>query len=278
VGLINVDSKIPNLALMKLSSFHKKRGDNVYLVDISHVDFDRIYASNVFVGGSGYDLKAKLPDEIEHVMPDYDLFNKDYSIGFTSRGCIRNCKFCIVREKEGYIKEHSPLKEFVDNRHQKIIIMDGNFLASDTWKKKLIDIQNKKWKVCFDQGLDLRLITDENAELLSKVKYYDLKFRRRRLYFAWDNVKDEKQILKGLDVVLKYIPPHHVMVYVLVGFDTTLDQDLYRLNKLIELDVKPFVMIYNNKQDKMLHHLSRWINKRYYELVSWDQYCERKLK
>jgi len=211
-------------------------------------------------------------------MPDYDLFKSDYSIGFTTRGCIRDCKFCIVRQKEGKLKEHSPLKEFVDNRHQKVIIMDGNFFASDHWKKKLLEIKNKKWKVSFNQGLDLRLIDNERAKLLSGVKYYDLKFRRRRLYFAWDNLKDEEQILKGLDIILKYIPNHHVMVYVLVGFDTSLDQDLYRLNKLIDLDVKPFVMIFNNKQDRILHDLSRWINKRYYEIVSWDQYQNRTTK
>jgi len=277
IALINVDSKIPNLALMKLSSFHKKRGDKVFLIDISHIDFDRIYASNVFVGGSGYNLEAKLPNEIEHIMPDYDLFKKDFSIGFTSRGCIRNCKFCIVRQKEGSIKEHSPLKEFVDNRFNRVIIMDSNFLASPNYKNKLIEIKNKKWKVCFNQGLDLRLINDENVKLISQVKYYDLKFRKRRLYFAWDNVKDEKEILDGLNILLKYIPKHHIMVYVLVGFDTNLNQDLHRLNKLIDLGVKPFVMIYNNKQDKILRHLSRWINKRYYELVTWDQYKDRKL-
>lgn len=272
IALINVDSKIPNLALMKLSSFHKKRGDQVYLIDISHINFDRIYASNVFVGGSGYDLKSKLPKEIEHIMPDYDLFNSDLSIGFTSRGCIRNCKFCIVREKEGFIKEHSPMNEFVDNRFQKIIIMDGNFLASKNWKNKLLEINNKKWKVSFNQGLDLRLINDENAKLLSEVKYYDLKFRKRRLYFAWDNIKDEKIIMDGLEIIFKYIPKSHIIVYVLIGFDTNINQDLYRLYKLIDLDVKPFVMIYNNKKNKLLRSLARWINKRYYKVVSWEKY------
>jgi len=103
VGLVRVDGKMPNLALMKLSSWHKKRGDEVFLVDLAGLNLDRVYASQVFVGGPGYDLKSVLPDEIEHMKPDYDLFKTDYSIGFTSRGCVRDCKFCIVREKEGSI-------------------------------------------------------------------------------------------------------------------------------------------------------------------------------
>lgn len=276
VALIKIDGKNPNLALMKLSSFHKKRGDDVSVIDLSHMNFDRIYASTVFVGGSGYDLKAKLPDEIEHIMPDYDLFNTDYNIGFTSRGCIRNCNFCLVRAKEGYIKEHSALKEFVDDRFNKVIIMDGNFLASPKWKEKLQEMIDKKLKVNFSQGLDLRLINDEVMEMLSKVKYYTWKFDRRSLHFAWDNIKDEKVILKGLETVLKYIPPLHVMVYVLVGFDSTLDQDLYRLNKLIGFHVKPFVMVYNNKRDPVLRHMARWINKNFYEVCTWKEYCKKK--
>ena len=277
VGLIRVDGKFPNLALMKLSSWHKKRGDDVVLIDFSDMDLDRIYASNVFIGGPGYDLKAKLPDEIEHCKPDYDLFATDFSIGFTSRGCIRNCKFCIVRAKEGHIREHADLEEFVDDRYEKVILMDNSFLASPKWKEKLQKIIDKKWKVNFSQGLDLRLVNDENAQVLSKVKSYDWRFKKRRLHFAWDSMKDEKKIIEGLDIILKYIPPHQIMVYVLIGFDTTLEQDLYRINKLIKIGVKPFVMRYNNKRDPILRHLSRWINQRFYEVCSWDEYLAKKM-
>lgn len=142
--------------------------------------------------------------------------------------------------------------------------------------KEMQEIIDKKLKVNFNQGLDLRLINDEKVQLQSKVKYYTWKFDRRSLHFAWDNIKDEKVILKGLETVLKYIPRLHVMVYVLVGFDSTLDQDLYRLNKLIELHVKPFVMVYNNKRDPILRHLARWINKNFYEVCTWREYCKKK--
>ena len=272
-----MDGKLANLALMKISSWHKKQGDDVVLVDLSGMEFDRIYASQVFAGGSGYDLEAKLPDEIEHCKPDYDLFNADYSMGFTSRGCVRNCKFCIVRRKEGKLQEHSPFKEFVDNRFQKIILMDNNFLASPKANENLHTIINKKWKVNFNQGLDLRLINDENAEILSRVKYYNWTFSRRLIHFAWDSMKDEDDIMVGLQTLLNYIPSHHIMVYVLVGFDTGLVQDLYRIKTLADLKVKPFVMIYNNKRDPKLRHLSRWVNKRYYEVVTWEEYLKKKI-
>ena len=277
IAVIRVDGKFPNLALMKLSSFHKKRGDDVVLIDLSDMEFDRIYASQVFAGGSWYDLGAKLPDKIEHCKPDYDLFNTDYSMGFTSRGCVRNCKFCIVRRKEGKLQEHSPFKEFVDDRFQKIILMDNNFLASPKSKEKLQKIIDKKWKVNFNQGLDIRLINDENAELLSRIKYYNWTFTRKLIHFAWDGMKDEKEILAGLRTLLKYIPPHHIIVYVLVGFNTTLVQDRYRIKTLADLKVKPFVMIYNSGKDPTLRHLSRWVNKRYYEFVSWDEYLGKKV-
>lgn len=276
VGLIRVDGKFPNLALLKLSSFHKRRGDDVVLIDLSSFDFDRIYASQVFAGGSGFDLGAKLPDEIEHCKPDYDLFNTDYSMGFTSRGCIRDCKFCIVRTKEGYLKEHAPLSEFVDDRFNKIILLDNNFLGSKKCKEKLKELISKEYKVNFNQGLDLRLINDENAKLLSKVKYYDWKFKHRRLHFAWDTVKENKKILDGLEIILRYIPADHIMVYVLVGYKTTLTQDLYRINTLIQLKVKPFVQLYNDTRDPTLRHLSRWINKRFYKVCTWDEYLKRK--
>lgn len=270
IGLIQVDGKWANLALMKLSAFHKKRGDDVTLIDLSSHNFDRVYASKVFVGGSGVDLKSELPEEIELQVPDYDLFKTDYSIGFTSRGCIRDCGFCIVREKEGWIHE----MPFDWIQSPKVILLDNNFLASPKWKEKLQFFIRQKLKVCFSQGLDIRLINEENAKLLSQVKYYDNSFRKRRLYFAFDSPKLEKIVRKNVEILLKAgIKNYHLLFYELVGYNTTEEEDYHRFEVLRDLGALPFIMVYNNRKDNQkLRDFARWVNKRYYKVVPFEKY------
>ena len=301
VLLIDVDrGNFPNLALMKISRFHKLRGDKVGF-NIS--DPDRVYISVVFtknrnkalsaariyklcgkeilIGGSGYNYNIKLPDEIEYLMPDYELYNIDYGMGFTSRGCIRKCPFCIVPKKEGYIRHHQYVWEFLPNDFNKVVLLDNNFLASPTFKENIEYLIDNQIKVNFNQGLDLRLVNEENARLIAECKYYDFHFKRRSIYVAWDWVKLERVVFRGLNLLIDAgIKPHHIMVYVLTGFNTTFEEDLYRVTKLIKFGVKPYVMIYNrddpqNKYDPRLKHLQRWINRFYYQFVSWEDYSER---
>jgi len=272
VGLIQVDGKMPNLALMKLSAWHKKRGDEVVLVDMSHEQFDRIYASKIFVGGSGVDLKSELPEDIELEFPDYDLFkmSKGERIGFTSRGCFRSCEFCIVIPKEGKLRD-TPF-EWV-NGADKVILLDNTFLASSKWREKLEYFIRHKTKVCFTQGLDIRLVNAENAKLLAKTMYYDRKFLRRRLYFAFDDPKIVSEVGKGIEMLNNVgIPPHHCMFYVLVGFNTTLEEDLTRIQFLKERSCLPYIMLYNDKEDKVLRRLRRWVNRRYYMVIPWGEF------
>ena len=126
VGLIQIDGKLPNLALMKLARFHKNKGDNITILDLSTHKFDRLYGSKIFMGGSGYDIKSILPEGIEAQIPDYKSFKTDYSIGFTTRGCIRDCGFCIIKEKEGEFRD----VDFSWIKHSKVLLLDNNFLAS----------------------------------------------------------------------------------------------------------------------------------------------------
>ena len=269
IGLIQIDGKMPNLALMKLAKWHKEKGDEITYLDISTHKFDRIYGSKIFMGGSGYDLKQELPKEIELQIPDYEKFNLDFSFGFTSRGCIRDCGFCIVRQKEGMFRDVD--MDWV--KGDKILLIDNNFLASPKWKEKLQYFIDNNMKVSFNQGLDIRLMTKEKAEMLAKVKYYDLKFNQRRLYFAWDYMEYEGDVIRGIKLLLDAgIKPYHLMFYVLVGFNTSFEQDMYRFKKLNEYGAKPFIMLYNSSKDKKLRDFSRWCNKRYYKIVPFEKY------
>ena len=270
IGLIQIDGKMPNLALMKLSQFHKEQGDEVVFIDLSSLGVDSWYGSKIFMGGSGYALKPKLPEDIEILTPDYEQFNLDHSIGFTSRGCVRDCGFCIVKEKEGGICEvdyKSALK------HTKFIVMDNNFLASHGWKPKLEFFIANKIKVNFNQGLDIRLITDESAHLLSQVLCYDKNFKKRRLYFAFDHPSLEPIFKHNLELLLKYMKPYLIMVYMLVGFNTSFEEDMHRFELINSYKCDPYVMIYNNsKKDKNIRNFARWVNKRMYRHLEFKDY------
>jgi len=301
VLLVDADSKYPNLPLMKISRRHKAVGDSVFLKrDLKNIfpldclNPDKIYLSCIFdwnskrvrdfikkvnsrcvveFGGSGLDLIKSLDEETEHLMPDYDLYGIDYSIGFTSRGCIRSCPFCIVPRKEGKIRDHAPISEFLDPSHKKLLLYDNNFLASPKWHENLKEIINRKLKVSFNQGLDIRLIDRENAEMLSKAHLTDDQFRRKRIYYSWDFPQIENQVLKGIRTLKNAgFNGNSQMCYVLIGFNTSYEEDLHRINTLIKEGVKPFVMVYNYRKDSYYPHLSRWINRRYYKVFPWHKF------
>ena len=297
--LIDIDriaskqNTLPNLPLMKLSRYHKKLGDKICLNKCD--DPDILYISCVFtwhrayafqvkkmyeslgvkveVGGSGVDIKKELPYEVEHFKPDYNLYKIDYSMGFTSRGCIRRCPWCIVPKKEGYIKDHAPLEEFLDPRFDKLILLDNNFLASPNWEKNLREIIARRLKVNFNQGLDIRLIDRYNAKLLYKTRFYNHNFNHRQLHFAWDLPQIEDQVMKGIKILFDVgFKPWNLMFYVLVGYNTSFEEDMYRVKKLIQLRIDPFVMIYRDFSGKpqrinpILKHFARWVNKRIYKV------------
>lgn len=276
IGLFDIDSKYHNLALMKLSAHHKQKGDETELYKPIFMEtYDRVYVSKIFtkfnisecyipkdyyrIGGSGFDLKLKLPEEIEHIMPDYSLYDLDYSLGFTTRGCIRNCEFCIVRKKEGVIKEHAEVEEFLNPRSNIIVLLDNNFLALSSHIKKLRKYIDKGWTIDFNQGLDIRLVNEENAELLAKMKHY------KRIHFAWDLMSYEKKVKEGLRILFKTgIKPYRIMIFVLCGFNTTFEEDFYRFNELLDLGVDSFIMTYGDV-DRRSKEFARWVNRRLYK-------------
>ena len=283
VGLFDIDSKYHNLALMKISAWHKSFGDQTELYSpLMKKTYDRVYVSKIFskrnieegyipensiIGGSGYNLKAVLPYDIEHSMPDYSLYNLNYSLGFTTRGCIRNCKFCIVPEKEGKIREHAEVEEFLNPKSNIVVLLDNNFLALPSHIEKLQKYIKKGWRMDFNQGIDIRLINKENAELLAKVKH------RKQIHFAWDQMNYEKQVKEGLKILFRTgISPRKIMVFILCNYDTTLKEDIYRYGELHNLNVTPYVMIYG-KGNKEIKKFARYVNRRWIsKSCSWSEY------
>ena len=287
VGLIDVDShNFPNLPLMKLSAWHKRRGDTVEWYDSLTACYDppnRVYMGKVFTftpdfphpvnadrvikGGTGYhypDGGIPLPQMIEHIYPDYGLYpeiTKDTAYGFLTRGCPRGCGFCLVGEKEGRCSEKvADLREFW--KGQKIIkLLDPNMFACRDWEclsQQLID--SRSW-IDFTQGCDIRLMTKEKIAYIKQMKI-------KQIHFAWDQYDDKDKILQKFYLFKEQTGWDHrkMTVYVLCGYDTDLEQDLERIYTLRDIGYSPYVMIYDKykrKRKDPLIRMQRWVNSRY---------------
>lgn len=283
IGLIDVDGyHWPNLCLMKLSAYHKARGDTVEwhdgrkrydLVYMSRVFTDSyskdytgtIHADHVIKGGTGYGLSNCLPEEVEHSFPDYSLYPqfKGTAYGFLSRGCPRGCGFCIVGEKEGHRSTAvADLSEFW-NGEKEIKLLDANLLACTDWEKLLFQLIESGALVDFTQGLDVRLITPEKAELLNRVK-------TKMLHFAWDNPEEDLAGYFKRFIELTNVKDYRKRrVYVLTNYGSSHEQDLYRIYTLREMGYDPFVMVYEkDTAPDITRKLQRWVNnKRFFHAV-----------
>ena len=294
IGLIDVDShNYPNLPLMKLSAWHKARGDSVeWYSPITSGHCDIVYMSKVFSfspdyefcidadkvikGGSGYAIRladgkevydksadVDLPNEIEHIYPDYSLYpeiTKDTAYGFLTRGCPRGCDFCHVADKEGKCSvKVADLSEFW--RGQKnIVLCDPNLLACSDWKDLLQQLIDSNAYIDINQGLDIRLMTDEKAEMIRKLKV-------KAVHFAWDRYEDKDVILPKFRTFKEVTGWHYrkMSVYVLVNFNTTFPQDLDRIYTLRDMGYNPYVMVYDKEHTTgrdEVRKLQRWCNNR----------------
>lgn len=298
IGLIDVDGhNFPNLPLMKLSAWHKQQGDSVeWYIPIQHGFpnplLDRVYMSKVFSftpdywdfvnakevikGGSGYCIElvdgkevyhkesdSQLPYEVEHIYPDYGLYpelTKDTAYGFMSRGCPRGCDFCHVEAKEGRMAyKVADLSEFW--RGQKnIVLLDPNITACKDCKELFQQLIDSGAWVDFSQGVDIRLMTDEKAELIKQIK-------TKNIHFAWDRYEDKEIVVPKFKMFkeLTRWDKRKLTVYVLTNFDTTIEQDLERIYTLRDLGYHPYVMVYdkeNTKSTDTVRRLQRWVNNR----------------
>ena len=280
IGLIDVDGhNFPNLALMKISAYHKALGDDVEWC-YPMFEYDIVYQSKVFddtysedinwipqadkiiKGGTGYGMDNVLPDEIEHIYPDYSLYpdmTKDTAYGFLTRGCPRGCEFCIVAEKEGR-RSHkvADLSEFW-NGQKYIKLLDPNILACKEHPDLLKQLIDSKAYVDFNQGVDIRLTNEENIRLLNQVKF-------KEIHFAWDNAKDDLRHFFSEYARLSARKPHgaYGMVYVLVNFNSDMEENLYRIYTLREMGYNPYVMVYDKPNaPREIRNLQRWCNNKW---------------
>lgn len=303
VRITQLDGALPNVALMRLAHWHKAHGDDVTVTrhierDLFEPDhYDRVYGSCIFsfsaarldrfmaqwpgaiVGGTGTFTGATVE---QIVGDDYDHYDYtgypdfDGSIGFTQRGCRLKCGFCVVPKKEGKNRATGTIASIWrgDPYPKHIHLLDNDFFGQPGWQERIDEIRDGDFKVCFSQGINTRLINDEAAAALATIKYRDTGFAKKRLYTAWDNLKDEKVFFRGVETLRQAgVPPTHLMAYMLIGYDPleTWDRLWYRFHKMIDLGIDPYPMVYN-EQRRDLKCFQRWVIRRTYKTVPWDEY------
>ena len=261
VLLIDADSRIPNLALMKLSAYHRSIGDSVDIVMLNApyrsdrkrygyippFGYDKVYCSIIFksnancvicdgvdIGGTGYDINVKLPQHVEAMRPDYSIYpDCDRSYGFITRGCIRRCSFCVVPEKEGRIHKVAEVSDII--QHKKVEFLDNNILAYENHEDVLNELIDIGIKCRFTQGLDIRLLTKSNSDLLSRLNYMG------DYTFAFDSADYIGAVERGV-ALLKWASPWTIKFFVYVHPDMSDSDVVFRLDWLKAHKCLPYVM------------------------------------
>lgn len=302
VLLCQIDGSIPNLALMRVSAHHRAIGDEVeirhgaaFRRNLWDAKPDRVYASSIFlksrdtvklllaeypeaiVGGTGWDIGKTLADVgIPDGPIDYSIYPRfQQSIGFTQRGCRLRCSFCVVPKKEGAMRAAASVYDIWrgDPWPRELLLLDNDFFGQKGWMDKVGDIYEGGFKVSFNQGINARFLTDEAAAAISTIDYRDDSMKVKRIYTAWDNLKDEHRLFAGLRRLVKYgVKPDHIMVYMLCGYwpnETQADRE-HRRKSLRDFGARPYPMPY--VRTKELVGFQRWVIGAYDKRFSWDEW------
>ena len=288
---------------MKLSAWHKSQGDEVTFTksicrELFETDYDVVYASAIFkwsencvtqmreqwpqaiLGGTGTD-STRVTEEIvgDFDGHDYEIYPWfKSSIGFTQRGCRLNCGFCVVPKKEGKVRGVNTISEIWRGEPwpRQLHLLDNDFFGQPLWRERAEEIIAGNFAVCLNQGINVRLIHKEGAEMLARMKYSDDQFKTRRIYTAWDNRKDETIFRRGIGMLLDAgIKPRNVMVYMLCGYwpGETLDDVMYRFQTMKDIGLLPYPMVYDNG-NKLMKKFQRWVIRRYHEIVPFEDYLK----
>jgi hypothetical protein len=311
--LLQLDGKLPSLSLMRIAGYHRDRGDQVELRQARSPasvergfwdDFDRVYASLIFersrpigerllqvrpdaiIGGTGWDLGVRLDQygidtrtESAELL-DYTLYPTfRRSMGFTQRGCRLACSFCHVPAAEGKVRSvaNIPMLWRGEPWPRELLLLDNDFFGQPGWRDRILEMRAGNFKVSFNQGINARMLSDEAAEAIASVRYYDDDMKRPMLYTAWDNRGDEAPLFRGLHALARAgVKPDAITVYVLIGYwaGETEDDWLYRAEKLREFGARPFPMAYN-RNDSVQRGFQRWAIRRSdvgKNKVSWAEY------
>lgn len=252
VLLIQLDGKIPNIALMRIASHHRERGDSIDFRWAGSIEGARrhlwdapdvVYASAIFertasrvrevlrefpgaiVGGSGWDEKITVESVgVTTKRQDYSIYGAKWtqSIGFTQRGCRFKCSFCKVPRMEGAVKEENTVADIWRGepypRH--LLLLDNDFFGQPHWRDRIEEIRVGGFKVSFNQGINARMLNDETAAAIASIDYRDDSMKVKRIYTAWDNRGHERPLLEGIEALVRHgVKPDHIMVYMLIGYD-----------------------------------------------------------
>lgn len=311
IGLIHKGGALPNVALMRLSAYHKAQGDEV-LLNATPLDApELVYISTMFtwrrrevealasyfrggadvrIGGSGWDLALTLPPEVDAFAPDYDLYGIDYGMGYSSRGCIRHCAFCPVPKAEGGIHEADSIGSLLNPQSDKLMLLDNNFFASD-WRPKVDEIRERGLRVDWPQGNDIRLMTPEIARALWELHqrgqlWGDVFTRRGWLHFAWDlpsNDARTDEVVAGVrHLFAAGFTPRYLRFYVLIGFPGySVEEELFRITTLHGLGIEPYVMVYRDygekdTRERVRMDIQKWNNGHVWKVAPFAEFSRSK--
>jgi len=289
IGLVQMDGKLPNIALMRLGSHYKTLGDDVEWWTGPLFEYEKVFASKIFSftednlpdyvirGGTGVGIEIELPGDVadEHgrgwfLYPDYHNH-----IGFSERGCRLKCSFCVVPEKEGKPREVATIAQLLSNPRgeDRLVLLDDDFLGHPNCEDVFQELIDRRLRVCFSQGLNIRIITERQAELLARVSFWNTNFTKPQVSFAWDRPKDRKSVMLGFErCVSAGIKPYRMQLFILVGYDSTPDEDMERIETIRSWGADPFVMAYD-KTKPYQKILQRWVNRRaIFNSVKWSEY------